>query len=67
TAETLRLVGDVGVSTNGDRNSHSHPAYLLGGLIYSPTPDLDFDLGVQFGANRVAEDRIFKAGVTIRW
>jgi len=66
-AERLRLVGDIGKSTNGDRHSDSHPAYVLGGAIFSPTEDVDFDLGVQFGLNDVAPDHVYKAGVTVRW
>ena len=66
-AEGLRLVGDIGKSTNGDRHSDSHPAYALVGAIFSPTKDLDFDLGIQFGLNDVAPDHVYKAGLTIRW
>lgn len=66
-AEGVRLVGDIGKSTNGDRHFHSHPAYVLGGAIFSPRENVDFDLGIQFGLNEVAPDHVYKAGVTIRW
>ena len=65
--ERLRLLGDVGVATNPDRGSNSQPTYVLGGIIYSPSKNLDIDTGIQLGANKVAVDHIYKAGVTVRW
>ncbi|SDY05893.1 Putative MetA-pathway of phenol degradation [Collimonas sp. OK242] len=35
--------------TSGDMHSSSNPGYLLTGIIYSPTPNLDLDLGLKFG------------------
>lgn len=65
--EGVKLVGDIGKSTNGDRHSDSHPAYVLGGVILSPRGDVDVDLGIQLGLNDVAPDRVLKVGVTLRW
>jgi hypothetical protein len=36
------------------------------GVIYSPTEDLDLDLGLRWGHD-AAIDRAFMAGVTLRW
>lgn len=55
------------MDTNTDKASDSNPAFLLVGLIYSRSKDLDFDLGIKAGLNKVAPDYSALAGVTIRW
>jgi hypothetical protein len=61
------LVGEAGWVTNADRRSGSHPGYVLLGLVYALREYIDLDAGVQVGLNEVSEDRIYRAGLTIRW
>ncbi len=37
----LKLVADIGVESNPDQSSSNPPAYILGGLIWSPKENLD--------------------------
>ena len=43
-----------------------HPAFLLGGLIYSVTQNFDIDAGVKWGLNDVETDTTWLAGVALR-
>ncbi|MBP2675637.1 MAG: hypothetical protein H6Q84_2477 [Deltaproteobacteria bacterium] len=47
--------------------SHTWPAFLLGGFIYSIADELDVDLGVKTGLNRPETDLAAPAGVTWRF
>jgi hypothetical protein len=63
--EKLRSVVDIGIDTNPDKTSNTHPVYLIGGLIYSVTDDFDLDVGVKGGLNHVITDTMFLAGLTV--
>jgi len=65
--ESLTLVADIGVETNAEKESHTWPAFLLGGFIYSIADELDVDLGVKTGLNRPETDLAAPAGVTWRF
>lgn len=65
--EDLQLVANVGMESNGDRGSHTWPAFVLGGAIYSLTENLDIDLGVKGGLNKQEPDLAFLAGVAWRF
>lgn len=65
--EKLRTVADIGIETSQDKESDSHPAYLLGGLIYGITDNLDLDLGIKGGLNDAETDTALLAGVTMRF
>lgn len=65
--ERLRTVADIGVETCSDRESDTHPAYLLGGLIYGVSDNLDLDLGIRGGLNDTETDTTLLAGVTMRF
>jgi hypothetical protein len=67
TAPALALVADFGVASNSDSSSRVHPAFALAGLIYSPSKNLDLDLGLKFGLNRAEVDRQLGAGLTLRF
>ncbi len=41
----LVVAADTGVERNPDKASDTHPAYILGGLIYSLGENLDIDIG----------------------
>jgi hypothetical protein len=48
-SEQWKLVFDTGIARNRDSSSRLTPAYLLGGMIYSPAPSLDLDAGIRYG------------------
>ena len=66
-AEKLRAVADIGIATNDEKEADTHPAYLLGGLIYSVSDDVDLDLGVRGGLNDAETDTAWLAGITMRF
>ena len=63
--EKLCTVADIGIDTNPDKTSNTHPVYLVGGLIYSVTEYFDLDVGVQGGLNNTISDTMFLAGLTV--
>jgi hypothetical protein len=65
-AENLVLVGNVGGQTNPDPGSDTHPAFVLGGLIYSVSDGLDIDAGMKAGLNGAEADYAVLAGMALR-
>lgn len=63
----MKVVADVGVETNPDKTSNKHPAFILGGMIYSITENLDIDVGVKGGLNKPETDTAIRAGITMRF
>ena len=65
------LAAELGVRTNEARNDPFFPGrraqYAMLGLIFSPTPKIDLDIGVRKGLNRAETDTVFLAGATFRW
>lgn len=49
--EQWQLVADTGIERNIERGSHTLPAFLLTGFIYSPNQDLDLDAGLRVALN----------------
>jgi hypothetical protein len=66
-AEKFRLVGNVGLESNTDRNVNTSPAYILGGLIYSPLNNLDTYFGLKGGLNKPEADYSVLAGLAWRF
>jgi hypothetical protein len=66
-AKDLQLVANVGMESNGDSSSRTWPAFVLGGLIYSVTENLDLDIGVKRGLNDPEADLSLLAGITFRF
>lgn len=66
-AERLKLVADLSADDSPDRHDGSSLRYRIFGLIYSPTPVLDFDAGLKLGQGRGATDRAAQFGATWRW
>jgi hypothetical protein len=64
--KNLKAVANIGMERNPDKTSETHPAFILGGLIYSLTENLDFDFGVKGALNRTETDITYLAGVTWR-
>lgn len=49
--ERLQLVIDTGLERNIEQGNSTPPAFFLVGVIYSPTPDLDLDVGIRTAPN----------------
>lgn len=65
--EKLRLIADLGIDTNPDKASSSDPVFLVLGLIYSPSKDLDLDLGVKKEQTGSVTNDVLLGGVTLRF
>lgn len=64
--DALRLVANVGIERNPDKTSDTHPAFVLGGIIYSLSEDVDIDFGVKAGLNHPEADITYLAGLALR-
>lgn len=65
--EDLKVVGNVGIERNADKESRTDPAFVIAGLIYSLSKDLDIDAGVKAGLNEAEIDYSILAGLTWRF
>jgi hypothetical protein len=65
--QSLRAVADIGIETNSDKTSDSHPAFLIGGVIYGVSKSMDLDIGLKRGLNNASTDNAFLGGVTARF
>ncbi len=63
----IKVVANIGVETNPDRESNTHPAFILGGLIYSISEDIAFDFGVKGALNKPETDLTFLAGIAVKF
>ncbi|MBM4128609.1 MAG: transporter [Nitrospira sp.] len=65
--KNLKVVADIGIERNPDKRSNTHPAFILGGLIYSVTEYCDLDAGIKGGLNKTEVDYALLAGITLRF
>lgn len=63
----LKVVGNIGVERNTDRTIDAHPAFILGGIIYSLSENLDMDFGIKAGLNKPETDYAILAGIAWRF
>jgi hypothetical protein len=63
----LKAVANIGMERNPDKSSNNDPAFVLGGVIYALTEDLDLDAGIKAGLNRPEIDITFLTGVAKRF
>lgn len=63
----LKVVANIGAERNPDKTSNTHPAFILGGLIYSITENFDIDVGIKAGLNKPETDLTFLAGIAWRF
>ena len=63
----LKAVANVGVKRNQDKTSNTHPAFILGGLIYSITDNMAVDFGVKGGLNKPENDLTFLVGMAFKF
>ncbi|MCX6178589.1 MAG: transporter [Chlorobiales bacterium] len=65
--KNLKSAADIGIDTNAVNAYTANPVYILGGLSYSVTDNLDLDIGVKGRLNNVATPTTFLAGLTSRF
>jgi len=65
--KNLKLVGDIGMERNSKKTSNTHPAFILGGVIYSISENLDIDFGVKAGLNKPETDFTILAGIAFKF
>jgi len=63
----LKIVGNIGMERNSDRTLDIHPAFILGGVIYSLTENIDIDFGIKGGLNKPEADYAVLAGISWRF
>lgn len=63
----LKLVANIGMERNTDRESNTDPAFILGGLIYSISKNIDIDFGVKAGLNKAEVDYAVLAGLIYKF
>ena len=63
----LKLIANIGQERNPDIKCTNHPAFLIGGLIYSIAEGVDLDGGVKYGLTSSETDWSLLTGVTIRF
>lgn len=63
----LNIVANIGIEINSDKTSNTHPAFVLGGLIYSVSENFDIDIGIKGGLNKPEADLTFLAGMAVRF
>jgi hypothetical protein len=66
-AEGLKLVGNLGIERSADRLVDRDPAFILGGIIYALTENIDVDLGIRAGLNRPGSDYAVLTGIAWRF
>ncbi|MCL5238768.1 MAG: transporter [Nitrospirae bacterium] len=66
-AKDLKAVVNIGVERNPGEETTTHPAFILGGFIYSLNEQLDIDAGVKAGLNKAETDYSLLAGLTYRF
>jgi long-subunit fatty acid transport protein len=67
----VKLVGELGLRANESRNDAFLPdgtsQFGMLGVIYSPTKEIDLDLGFRKNFNRAEFDKAYLVGATFRW
>jgi hypothetical protein len=65
--KNLKFVANAGMERNPDRRSDTHPAFILGGVIYSLSENCDIDFGVKGGLNKPETDFSMLFGIALRF
>lgn len=63
----LKLVANIGAERNPDKSSNTHPAFILGGIIYTLSERIDIDFGIKAGLNKPETDLSILAGLVYRF
>ena len=62
-----KIVGNLVAERNTEKDCDNNPVSAITGFIYSPTKDIDLDLGVKLGLTSSATDWALLAGTTFRF
>ncbi len=62
----LNVVANIGLERNTDRLVNTHPAFILGGIIYSLSENFDIDFGIKVGLDKPETDYSILAGIAWR-
>jgi hypothetical protein len=62
-----KIVADAVAERNTDSNGDNDPVHALAGVIYSPTKNIDLDLGIKAGITSSATDWSLMAGTTFKF
>lgn len=65
--KNLKAVANIGMERNSDKESNKHPAFILGGIIYSISENLDIDFGIKRALNKPETDYAILAGIALRF
>jgi hypothetical protein len=65
--KNLKLVGNVSIERNPDKAVDNDPAFVIGGVIYSPAESFDIDCGVKYGLTGSETDWSLMAGMAFRF
>jgi len=65
--KNLKVVGNIGIQRNTDRTVDIHPAFILGGVIYSITENFDIDFGIKGGLTKPEANYRVLTGITWRF
>lgn len=65
--KNLKLMGDIGIERNPDRESNNHPAFVLAGISYDLFKWLTIDTGIKRGLTATEHDWTGLAGITLRF
>ena len=69
--DEVKLVGEAGLRSNESRNDPLQPdrtsQFAMIGAIYSPTKNIDLDLGFRKNFNQAEFDKAYLIGATFRW
>jgi hypothetical protein len=63
----LKLVGNMGIERNTDKDLNDPHGFILGGVIYSLSENFDIDFGVKGGLTKSEEDYTILMGITWRF
>jgi hypothetical protein len=65
--KNLKAVANIGIERNSEKESNRHPAFILGGIIYSISENFDIDFGIKKGLNKPETDYAILAGIALRF
>jgi hypothetical protein len=65
--KNLKAVANIGIERNPGKESNRHPAFILGGVIYSISENFDIDFGIKRGVNKPETDYAVLAGIALRF
>lgn len=63
----VKAVANIGGERDSHKESNTRPGFVLGGIIYAVSENVDLDMGVKLGTNRREREYSFPAGITWRF